>query len=174
MPLLEMYRLIANAFTLQSALQAGCLPFEATWKKYNTEVSINIVYQYKMWIKRHLFTEHTPRHEHYSVHLGDLKQLQPYLLRISQNLSIHFKVLRVDMQIHLVGEAKRLLAVDPPSASLDSSRTAVPASPSLLGWPPLAAAAADDALPPAHQDIFQHDTPGALQCALQSLTVLSE
>ncbi len=115
-----------------------------------------------------------PRHEHYSVHLGDLKQLQPYLLRISQNLSFRFQVLGVDMQVHLVEEAKRLLAVDPPSASLDSSRTAVPASPSLLGWPPLAAAAADDALPPAHQDIFQHDTPGALQCALQSLTVLSE
>ncbi len=61
MPVLEMYRLIGNAFTLQSALQAGCLPFEAAWKKCNTEVSINIVYQYKMWIKRHLFTEHTPK-----------------------------------------------------------------------------------------------------------------
>jgi hypothetical protein len=62
----------------------------------------------------------------------------------------------IHMHVHLVEEAKQLMAVDPPIASSGSSRSAVPASPGLLGWPLLAAAAADDALPPAHQHIFQH------------------
>ena len=83
----------------------------------------------------------------------------------------------IHMHVHFAEETKQLLAVDPPIASSDSSRSAVPASPGLLGWPPLAAAAADDAVPPVHQNIFRHDTCSALQGitahdgALQSLTV---